>query len=43
MISLLEEEAQLNMIRLCDHLRMLSTLANPRFRSNEALCLPIST
>ncbi|UBB25698.1 hypothetical protein LAG73_01005 [Pseudoxanthomonas japonensis] len=42
MVYLLEEETQLNMIQLRDHLKMLSTLTNPRFRSDETLCLPIS-
>lgn len=41
MVFLLEEETQLNMIQLRDHLTMLSTLASPRFRTDETLCLPI--
>lgn len=42
MVYLLEEETQLSMIQLREHLTMLSTLANPRFRSDEHLRLPIS-
>lgn len=30
----------MNMIQLRDHLKMLSTLASPRFRTDETLCLP---
>ena len=41
MVFLLEEETQLNMIQLRDHLTLLSTLTSPRFRKDEHLCLPI--
>lgn len=41
MVYLLEEETQLNMVQLRDHLTLLSTLASPRFRKDEFLCLPI--
>lgn len=42
MVYLLEEETQLNMIQLRDHVKLLSTLPSPRFCKNELHRLPIS-
>ncbi|MGN7831025.1 XAC0095 family protein [Pseudoxanthomonas sp. 22568] len=41
MVYLLEEETQLNMIQLRDHVKLLSTLSSPRFRKDEHHCLPV--
>ena len=41
MVYLLEEETQLNLIQLRDHLKLLSLLASPRFRQDEHRSLPI--
>ncbi|MGX5731084.1 XAC0095 family protein [Pseudoxanthomonas beigongshangi] len=41
MVYLLEEETQLNLIQLRDHLKLLSLLASPRFRQDEHHSLPI--
>jgi hypothetical protein len=41
MFYLLEEETQLNLIQLRDHLKLLSLLINPRFRQDEHHSLPI--
>ncbi|MGX5732491.1 XAC0095 family protein [Pseudoxanthomonas beigongshangi] len=38
---MLEEETQLNLIQLRDHLKLLSLLASPRFRQDEHHSLPI--
>ncbi len=42
MVYLLEEETQINMIQLRDHVKLLSTLSSPRFRKDEHHRLPIS-
>ncbi|MGN6223264.1 XAC0095 family protein [Pseudoxanthomonas sp.] len=41
MVYLLEEETQLHLIQLRDHLKLLSLLASPRFRKDEHHSLPI--
>ena len=41
MVYLLEEETQLHLIQLRDHLKLLSLLASPRFHKDEQHSLPI--
>lgn len=41
MVYLLEEETQLHLIQLRDHLKLLSLLASPRFRKYEHHSLPV--
>lgn len=41
MVYLMEEETQLQLVQLRDHLKLLSTLASPRFSQDEHHCLPI--
>ena len=41
MVYLLEEQTQLNLIQLRDHLKLLSLLISPRFRQDEHHSLPI--
>lgn len=41
MVYLLEEETQLHLIQLRDHLKLPSLLASPRFRKDEHHSLPI--
>lgn len=41
MVYLLEEETQLHLIQLRDHLKLLSLLVSPRFRKDEHHSLPI--